>query len=141
MPDKTLTPSGILHVSPFKQDHDYLRGIFGGKVEWNLNYASTLRSGLEVATQDQMVVVICEAELPDGDRGGDWRDLLQGLAKLPKPPLLIVVSNLADEKLWGEVLNRGGYDVLMKPFNTIEVRRAVALARLHWDNLGQSKRT
>jgi hypothetical protein len=103
MPDKTLTPSGILHVSPFKQDYDYLRGIFGGNVKWNLNYANTLRSGLEVVAQNQMVVVICEAELPDGD----WRDLLKGLAKLPKPPLLIVVKNLADEKLWGEVLNRG----------------------------------
>lgn len=136
MPDKTSTLGSILYVSPFEQDYQYLQRIFGGKVEWNLNYASTLNSGLEAVTRNQITMVICEAELPDGN----WRDLLQGLTKFPKPPLLIVVSNLVDEKLWEEVLNRGGYEMLMKPFDTIEVRRTIALARLHWNGLQQSKR-
>jgi DNA-binding response OmpR family regulator len=47
------------------------------------------------------------------------------------PPDLIVASRLADEYLWAEVLNLGGYDVLAKPFNAEEVRRVVGLACEH----------
>jgi DNA-binding response OmpR family regulator len=63
-------------------------------------------------------VVICERSLSDGD----WKDLLD------KTPRLIVTSRVADEALWAEVLNLGGYDVLAQPFDEFEVRRVVALA-------------
>jgi hypothetical protein len=62
--------------------------------------------------------VICERSLPDGE----WKDLLG------KTPRLIVTSYAADESLWAEVLNLGGYDVLAQPFDEQEVRRVVALA-------------
>jgi DNA-binding response OmpR family regulator len=42
--------------------------------------------------------------------------------------MLIVCSLLADDRLWAEVLNIGGYDVLMKPFLPIEVTRVVRMA-------------
>jgi DNA-binding response OmpR family regulator len=35
---------------------------------------------------------------------------------------------LADEALWAEVLNLGGYDVLTKPFDPKEVHHAVSMA-------------
>ena len=47
---------------------------------------------------------------------------------LENPPKLIVTSRLADAKLWGEVLNLGGFDVLEKPFIPAEVYRVVAEA-------------
>jgi hypothetical protein len=34
--------------------------------------------------------------------------------------------------LWAEVLNLGGYDLLMKPFEEAEVYRVVGLAWLFW---------
>lgn len=45
-----------------------------------------------------------------------------------QPPKLIVASRLADERLWAEVLNLGGYDLLVKPFVADEVQRVVSLA-------------
>jgi hypothetical protein len=33
------------------------------------------------------------------------------------PPLLVVTSRLADDRLWWEALNLGGYNVLAKPLN------------------------
>ena len=69
-------------------------------------------------------VVICEQNLPDGT----WQDLLGDLQSLSRPPMLIVCSLLADDRLWAEVLNIGGYDVLMKPFQAIEVARVVRMA-------------
>lgn len=69
-------------------------------------------------------VVICERELPDGG----WRDVMAQTEALPRPPRIIVTSLFADERLWGEVLDFGGYDVLRKPFDSDEVMRSVALA-------------
>jgi DNA-binding response OmpR family regulator len=46
---------------------------------------------------------------------------------------LIVTSRTADEHLWAEVLNIGGYDVLPQPFNRDEVERVVAAARRHFE--------
>jgi DNA-binding NtrC family response regulator len=71
-----------------------------------------------------MTVVICERDLPDGD----WHDIWEGIAPLAPHPTLIVTSLHADEHLWAEVLNLGGYDVLAKPFDAQEVCRIVGRA-------------
>ena len=44
------------------------------------------------------------------------------------PPLLIVTSRFADERLWAEALNVGAYDVLAKPFERDEVNRVLTSA-------------
>jgi len=58
--------------------------------------------------------------------------MLEQVGCLPSPPLLIVSSRLADERLWAEALNLGAWDVLAKPFDKREVIRAVTSAWLHW---------
>ena len=63
---------------------------------------------------------------------GTWKDILQAMATLSGRPLLIVTSRLADDYLWVEVLNLGGYDVLAKPWHHKEVARAIASALEHW---------
>jgi DNA-binding response OmpR family regulator len=46
-----------------------------------------------------------------------------------------VTSRLADDRLWAEVLNIGGYDVLAKPFVPAEVFRTISLAWLNWKDM------
>jgi len=75
-------------------------------------------------------VVVCERDLPDGD----WRDVLEIAASMLSPPPVIVTSRLADEYLWAEVLNLGGYDVLAKPLDRQEVGRSLNLAWERWTN-------
>jgi DNA-binding response OmpR family regulator len=41
---------------------------------------------------------------------------------------LVVTSRMADEALWAEVLNMGGYDVLAQPLDTEEVTRVIGAA-------------
>lgn len=48
---------------------------------------------------------------------------------------MIVASRLADERLWAEVLNVGGYDLLVKPFEKDEVAWVVGLAFDQWSRL------
>ena len=69
-------------------------------------------------------VVICDTLLPDGN----WKDLLAYMARAKATSVLVVTSTVADESLWAEVLNLGGYDVLAQPFDREEVTRVVRSA-------------
>ena len=72
--------------------------------------------------------MVCESNLPDGS----WKDVIDRTARAANPPAVIVTSRLADDRLWSEVLNRGGYNVLLKPFRALEVLRDVNLAWQDW---------
>lgn len=122
------TENSTLVVSPDEQDEQVLGGILQ-RDSWRVRGARTFRQAIEVLRQaERPSVIACERELPDGS----WRDLFQFLAtKLEDPPPLVVVSRQADEALWAEVLNVGGYDVLTKPFDIEEVHRVMAMARRH----------
>ena len=71
-------------------------------------------------------VMVCESVLEDGT----WKDILEHNQSGSYAPPLIVTSRLADEYLWAEVLNLGGYDVLPKPFNDREVRHVLQTVSL-----------
>lgn len=125
----------VLSVSPIPDDHISLKQIihYSGRgvhsdSRWELNESLTLTSAVSVLRQRQIPVVICERDL----QPGTWREMLEHVGRLHRPPLLIVTSRLADERLWAEALNLGAYDVLAKPFDTREVIRTVTSAWLHW---------
>lgn len=93
--------------------------------------AHRLSNCLDVAlhlSSSHPCVVICERDLGDCD----WKHIVEVTASLPDPPPVIVTSRLADERLWAEVLNFGGFDVLAKPLDAHEVRRVVSFAWEHW---------
>lgn len=79
-------------------------------------------------------VVISEDSLPDGS----WQDVLRTVQALERPPALIVTSRLADNRLWAEVLNLGGYDVLAQPLRAQEVMWAVRSAQHQWRTVPES---
>ena len=66
-----------------------------------------------------------------------WKELLDVTRRLEHPPRLIVTDPLAEESLWAEVLNLGGYDLLAQPFNPQEVFRVLSLAWLSWKDAGR----
>ncbi|MGA2592587.1 MAG: response regulator [Bryobacteraceae bacterium] len=131
----SLQTATILSVSPANDDCLALQRIFENgsdwaaytKCRWSLIARRTLASALTSLRQLRIRVVLCERELLPGS----WLDMLEQIAALPDPPLLIVTSRLADERLWAEALNRGAYDVLAKPFDRTEVVRVISLAWLH----------
>jgi DNA-binding response OmpR family regulator len=72
----------------------------------------------------RFAAVISDCSMPDGR---NWKDLLAELQIFPDPPPLIVTSRLADERLWAEVLNMGGYDLLLQPFDAKEGELSASL--------------
>lgn len=116
----------ILSVSHLVEDHVALRRLFEG-TGWATSEAYCCREALAAIAELDLDVVFCEASLPDGN----WKDILEDFSRRENPPYLIVTSRLADERLWAEVLNLGGYDVLAKPFDAEEVCHIVGLACGH----------
>ncbi len=43
------------------------------------------------------------------------------------------MSHLADGRMWADVLNLGGYDLLMKPLDPVETLRVLGMAAPHRD--------
>ena len=113
----------MLAILPSPADQVALGEIFR-QCGWDLHTLADVE-GLQTVLGDVAPdVVLTHATLPDGS----WQEVLRNLEQLPSPPPLLVCSRLADERLWAEVLNLGGWDVLTMPFRHAEVRRSVRLA-------------
>ena len=132
-PAANRTQEAVLAVSPAAEDQRTLKNLFH-RMPWRLKKVATVSQGLRLALSETVAVVIRERELA----GGNWRSLLNTIRDFARPPRLIVVSRCADESLWAEVLNLGGYDVLATPFDADEVRRVVSYAvdSWHWQVQG-----
>jgi PleD family two-component response regulator len=115
--------ANVLVLCSHASDRVRLREIFR-RHGVRLCEAVTWKDGTEVLARYRPQVVICEAFLPDAD----WKRVLGQISLLKDAPRLIVLSSHADESLWSEVLNSGGYDLLIKPLVEDEVVRVVGLA-------------
>lgn len=129
MPYRRETPSNVvLSVSLNDEDCASLERIF--KSNWTVSPSSTIASALSVLRETPIPIVICDCDITPGT----WGEMLDRISLLPDPPLLIVTSRLADERLWAEALNLGAWDVLAKPFDADEVIRIIGVAWQHWQD-------
>ena|SRR5579883_1359299 len=113
----------ILSVSSTSEDHTALRQILE-PTQWHIAAATTCRRAKALLRKRAVSAIVCAHDLPDGT----WRDVLNISAACSRRPPVIVTSGLADNRLWAEVLNLGGYDVLAKPFHEQEVRHVLTSA-------------
>ena len=111
-----------------------LRRILG-HTRWFLQQATTQADAVALLEHHASVVLISEATLPDGD----WKTLLSFAQQLPVPPPLLVMAPHADECLWMDVLQSGGYNLLGLPLDPNEVFRSVSMAWLQLRQLANSR--
>src|ERR1035438_899520 len=125
----------VLSVDPIAKDHASLKQIFSRSEwslcpnsKWTLTNSPTAESAIATVRRNPIAILLCGSDhQPD-----TWKVMLEAFTSLAHPPLLIVTSRTADDRLWAEALNLGAYDVLAKPFDQDEVVRIVSLAWLHW---------
>ena len=117
-----------LLIGRFGADRGFLRQLFRNS-GWKLRMAANPRRALTCLHRNLIHVVLASSEIP----GWTWQTVLHEVSKLSPRPALVVVSRLADDRLWAEVLNLGGYDLLAQPFDRSEVERVVLSARRHFD--------
>ncbi len=138
--------ANVVYIGPRDEDGAFLERVFHDPVwnscagcEWTFIAACSVASAGSILRERAASIVICEADISSGS----WRDLLAQLSSLSAPPLLIMTSRIADERLWAETLNLGGWDVLAKPFDRSEVIRTVSSAWQHWQarhDVGRARR-
>ena len=97
-----------------------LRQLFS-RTRWTLLETGSVAQAQDAIREHPGCVVICEARLSDGT----WRDLVGHTSRM------IVSALHADNSLWMDVLNSGGYNVIGQPFEEQEVFRMVSMAWLH----------
>jgi len=117
-----------LFVSAEPQNRLLIRNVFRD-AGWRLFEARDRKGALDCLKRQPLQVVIASAHLPKWP----WKTALEDLQRMACPPQLVVTSRLADDSLWAEVLNCGGYDLLAEPFDRSEVERVIASARRHFD--------
>ena len=72
-------------------------------------------------TQLPVQVVLTDRTLPDGD----WRQVLEIVAQGRPNVQVVVCSRLGDHTLVIDVLEQGGYDVLIEPYQREEIQRVL----------------
>ncbi len=118
-----------LLVGEYKEDKLVAQEIFRD-AGWRLFEARTRRRALQALERNPVQVVIAQSDLANWS----WQHVLRDLRRMKQPPQLVVTSPAADDRLWAEVLNIGGYDVLLAdPFEAEELRRVVASASRHFE--------
>ena len=117
----------VLSISPREEDRMALESAVSHS-RWILVTADCRSAAFRILRRHDISVVLCERNL----NPGTWTDVLDHLIALPKIIPLIVMSELADDRLWAEALNLGAWDVLSKPLDRAEVLRSLDVAWQHW---------
>jgi DNA-binding response OmpR family regulator len=117
-----------LMVGEFETDRLLVYEVFRER-GWRLFEACNRKKAMSYLEQHRVQVVVADCGVP----GWNWKNILQDLRRLAPAPQLVVSSRTADDCLWSEVLNLGGYDVLARPLERDELERVVAGARRHFD--------
>jgi len=91
---------------------------------WRITRADSWQNALQLPDAGDATHFLYE-HIPNDQR---WIDALSAIRSLPLEPAFIMTSRFGDERLWAEVLNRGGYDLLLEPFSSTEVTRVIAAA-------------
>src|SRR2546423_518936 len=107
MPQKQENPVCVLAIGEFAADGPLLKNV-SQEAGWKLMEARDRQRAMKLLNSQRVHVVLAEGDLPQWK----WENVLSDLECLPQAPELIVTSRTADDHLWAEVLNLGGYDVL-----------------------------
>jgi DNA-binding response OmpR family regulator len=114
----------ILAVFHTHEDRESLGQLFRG-FQWEAEFVVNTAGLGNTVHHFRPDVVLTDSSLPEGEC---WKDVLRFAQETSDKLPVIVSSRLADERLWAEVLNLGGYDLLVKPFIATEVRNVVSMA-------------
>lgn len=93
-----------------------------------LAFAETWKDSVTLLRHTPSAVVLCDRDIPDTS----WRTAIEDLARVAPRSCVVLVSPVNDEYLWQEVVQHGGFDVIIKPFRSDQIRRRIDHAWLFW---------
>ena len=115
-----------IFIGPEDQSFADLHRIFAA-LGWTLVRASSWQEALLIPLAEGATHFLCRHVTNDRS----WIEALTATNLMASLPVFILTSRVGDERLWADVINRGGYDLLLEPFDAVEVQRVVAAALKH----------
>lgn len=113
----------ILAVSIFLDDRFVLERI-GNLRGWQLCFSRSPKDAFRLASQSDFDLILCDRNQP----GYPWREVMDCLAVSLPRSCIVLVSPTKDDNLWWNVLNHGGFDVLIRPLREEHVLRLIETA-------------
>lgn len=107
----TAEPLRLLLLSDSEEDHEFVR-VAAQRYGWDALLLHRCEDALPHLRVGAFSIIICDRDLP----GFDWRDTVEMLVASAPDASVLLTSPVNDDFLWQEVIQRGGYDVLVKPF-------------------------
>jgi DNA-binding NtrC family response regulator len=89
--------------------------------------ASLQRFQQVIRREPRAEVVITGVSLPDGN----WCDVLTSTIRCGSAARVLICSPEADERFWSEAIWRGVHDILIAPFSSEDIERAVDVRYRH----------
>jgi AmiR/NasT family two-component response regulator len=102
--------------------------------QWDLFFAKTCAEARRVSEQVKPHIILLDRDLAEGD----WRSSLSACTSSSAGACTLLISRVADDYLWNEVVCNGGYDILRKPLREQDVLRAVKFAWSYWNSIRQA---
>jgi DNA-binding response OmpR family regulator len=113
----------ILALSIPLEDRFFLERL-GELNNWALRFADSPREGFRMAAQSYFQLILCDRHQP----GHPWREVMDRLAASSPRSCILLVSPMSDDYLWSDVLQQGGYDVLVRPLREKAVLHSIDAA-------------
>lgn len=89
----------------------FLLEQLGQQHHWDLCFTESPREGFNLASRSHFDLILCDRDQP----GYPWREVMDRLAANAPKSCILLLSPVKDYYLWRDVLQRGGYDVLLRP--------------------------
>ena len=95
---------------------------------WVVHFAETCGGAWDLLKQHRAPLALCDRDFP----GTEWRDVIQMMSSTPTLVYAILLSRVADDNLWNEVIRHGGYDLIATPLREEDTLRAIRLGWSYW---------
>ena len=125
----------LLLISPGECDRLLLEKAVR-TAEWHLLHVHTCEEALAIMEAYLVPVVVCDQKAA----GGDWRRAVKCMISAPHPAPTLLASDSYDWRLWIELIDHGGFDLIAKPFNAAALDEKLHRAFNHWKE-GRIRRT
>jgi DNA-binding NtrC family response regulator len=112
----------ILFIDDDESDHRTLRIILSDKFEVLSYYRGAL--AVDYVKEVHPDLILLDIRMPDID----GLTVLQGLAALPEPPPVVMLTGMRDTRTVVQAMRLGAVDYLVKPFRLVDLEKAIRYA-------------
>jgi FixJ family two-component response regulator len=116
----------LLMVTSRAEDVEELKSLFR-ETPWELNDVSNVEQAVAALKAAPVPILLFDRDL-DSEH---WQATMKRFIHSRRGACLVLVSSVADQYLWDEVVQHGGFDLITRPFRREQVLSTLMFAYAH----------